>query len=178
MGWNVTFGEGSVVVAFEDVGSDVAGNDLEDSGQKILANEVKIVPLPPVGNRTYGGHFDSVHPFSEQYAQSRSRLYPSGAISTLSVFAQCARAALVALYDAACCHQLWWPTTELPCDQKFDLHPYMYGTIPPTEPMLTMVPCALINRGWKWCTIRMGPKTLTLNIFCTSRTSVSMPVIV
>lgn len=49
------------------------------------------------GDGTYGGDFDSGRRVSGNGWGNQDVAYPSGAISTLSVFAQWARAAFVAL---------------------------------------------------------------------------------
>lgn len=133
---------------------------------------------------TYRDDFNASIYLRSHTERSSKSAYPSGPISTLNVFPQWWSAALVALYEAILKTSRqssvgYLQRTGLPpATSAAHLHPYIYGTVPPTEPILTIAPFALISKGWNAWTIRMGPKTLTLNIFWTSRISVSMPVIV
>ena len=101
-----TFGEGPGGVAFEDVGPDVAGDDLTLSRLKKgergfffsgMESWRSLSLRAVLGTGTYGGDFDSGHRVSGNGQGNQDVAYPSGAISTLSVFAQWARAAFVAL---------------------------------------------------------------------------------
>lgn len=81
--------------------------------------------------------------------RSSKLAYPSGPISTLNVFLQWWSAALVALYEAILKTSrpsslgYLQRTGHPPATSAAHLHPYMYGTIPPTEPILTIAPFAL-----------------------------------
>lgn len=100
----VTFGKGSGVVAFENVGPDVAGDDLRVSGQTTFTGVEMEGEGDVTALRCEGGTLTVVTLTLCMGRESARKMQgvwvltdPSGAISTLSVFAQWAKAAFVAL---------------------------------------------------------------------------------